>query len=132
MNLEPTSPAPTEKYNGTRKPLAHAFKKGVSGNPAGRPKGSRNLLGQKFVDDVYQIWQERGPECLRWMAENDPSALVRVVANILPQKFEQDVNIGVKIVRLPEHLNPAELEALYHQPKTIEHQTKDPSNGNPE
>src|SRR5215471_17049547 len=84
----------------------------------GRKKGSRNLLGEAFVTDLYDLWNRRGTEVLERLATEDPASLVRVVANILPQKFEQDVNIGVKIVRLPEHLNPTELEALYHQPKT--------------
>ena len=102
------------------------FVAGTSGY--GRQKGSRNKLGEAFIDDLYHDWVNNGAETLARLREEDPAAYVRVVAQVLPQKVEQDVNIGVKIVRLPEHLEPSQLEALYHQPKTIEHQ-KDMTNG---
>ena len=35
----------------------YAFKPGQSGNPAGRPKGSRNKLAETFLADVYAEWE---------------------------------------------------------------------------
>jgi hypothetical protein len=130
MNLEPISS--TDDRKRANFDVKGRFVAGNNVGHAGRPKGSRNKLGEAFVDDFYQVWLEEGIGAIRWMAKNDPSAFVRVGANILPQKFEADVNVGVKIVRLPQDLTSQELEALYHhQPKTIEHQPKqDTNNGN--
>ena len=45
-----------EKHRGLREP----WKPGESGNPAGRPKGSRNELSEEFVAEVYADWCEHG------------------------------------------------------------------------
>jgi len=58
-----------------------------TGNAAGRPKGSRNALGEAFIKDMYAKWQERGSEAITEMINNDPGAFVRVVAGILPKEL---------------------------------------------
>lgn len=63
------------------------FALGVSGNPDGRPKGSRNKLGEAFIQDVYAKWQEKGETALNEMIEKEPGAFVRVVAGILPKEL---------------------------------------------
>ena len=108
-----------------------AWKPGESGNLSGRPKGSRNKLGEAFIEDVYNTWKERGQEVLDWMCENDPSAFARIVAGILPQKMEADVNHRVQVVMIPEPKSPEQLEALYSPPRIIELKPeKEMENGN--
>ena len=65
------------------------FKSGEewAGNAQGRPKGSRNKLGEAFIQDVYAKWQEKGSESLTRMIEEEPGAFVRVVAGILPKEL---------------------------------------------
>lgn len=91
----------------------------------GRPKGSRNKLGEAFLNDAYETWKTRGKRCLEEMAESDPGGFCRLIGNILPDQFEMDVNVGVQIVRLPSHLDPAALEGLCNpvpvHSKLIEH-----------
>ena|SRR5260370_16198526 len=129
LNAEATEPF---RRDG-RKSLPQAYKPGQSGNPAGRPKGSRNKLGEAFIEDLYQCWKERGAEVLDWICDNDPSALARVVAQLLPQKMEADVNHRVQVVLIPEPKSPEQLEALYTAPRIIElkpEKEKEMENGN--
>ncbi|MGA7681839.1 MAG: hypothetical protein WCA54_16850 [Pseudolabrys sp.] len=64
----------------------------LTGNSGGgRPKGSRNKLGEKFIEDAYAEWQKSGPAALKTMAETDPGRFVRVIAGILPAKLDVTV-----------------------------------------
>ena len=67
--------------------IGKPFEPGQSGNPDGRPKGSRNKLGEAFIQDVYAKWQAKGETALDEMIKQDPGAFVRVVAGILPKEL---------------------------------------------
>jgi hypothetical protein len=54
----------------------------------GRPKGSRNRLGEKFIEDACEEWKKSGPAALATMAKTDPGGFVRVIAGILPTKLD--------------------------------------------
>ena len=57
---------PTKKFDGGNaaqkqdrtRGLLPPWKSGQSGNPAGRPKGSRNKLSEQFLEETYEVWQE--------------------------------------------------------------------------
>jgi Family of unknown function (DUF5681) len=61
----------TDNTNAQQKPWQ--FKPGQSGNPAGRPKGSRNRLGEDFLADAHQQWQQHGSKALETMATSEPA-----------------------------------------------------------
>ena len=63
---------------------------GESGNPAGRPRGSKNKLAQSFFTDVLQVWEERGLEAVREMAAMDPASFNRMVASTMPKEIDVD------------------------------------------
>ncbi|MGA7451726.1 MAG: hypothetical protein WBW73_10790 [Rhodoplanes sp.] len=61
------------------------FVRGNSGGP-GRPKGSRNRLGEEFLSDLYADWAEHGASVIAEVRERNPVAYLRTVAGLLPQQ----------------------------------------------
>jgi Family of unknown function (DUF5681) len=57
-------PETTDKKQDTR------FKPGQSGNPAGRPKGSRNKYSEHYIADIASAWEQHGPRLLAEWASN--------------------------------------------------------------
>ena len=78
-----------------------AFKKGQSGNPAGRPVGARSKLQEAFWKDFAGAWAEHGPTALLTVAKDDPSTFVKVAASVMPKEVEATVEHR-SVMRMPE------------------------------
>lgn len=63
------------------------FLPGNNGGP-GRPKGSRNKLGEAFIQDFYADWEDHGADAIRTMREERPHEYVKVAASLLPKEFK--------------------------------------------
>jgi hypothetical protein len=64
-----------------RPPVEHRFK---PGNP-GRPKGSRNKLGEHFIAALCADFEEHGVSVIECVREDDPAVYLRVIAQVVPQ-----------------------------------------------
>jgi hypothetical protein len=73
--------------NTAKKQRGRPFEPGRSGNPAGRPRGSRNKLGEDFIAAVAQDWADHGSEVLARVRQTSPAAYLRTVATLVPQQL---------------------------------------------
>jgi hypothetical protein len=64
----------------------------VGNGYGGRPRGSRNKLGEQFLLDLQEVWTECGPEALKRIVEEKPHELVKVVASLLPRQLHVQMN----------------------------------------
>jgi len=63
------------------------FLPGNTGLP-GRPKGSRNLLAEAMIEDLYQDWKAHGIQAIREVRETRPADYLRIVAMIVSKATE--------------------------------------------
>lgn len=77
------APVTTEK-----KQAATTWKPGQSGNPAGRPKGSRHKLSESFVKALLEDFEANGVAAIKKVRNEDPSSYLKTIANIVPKTFD--------------------------------------------
>jgi hypothetical protein len=70
----------------------YEFKPGQSGNPAGRPKGSRTKLGEEFVAAMQADFKEHGADVIEKVRIERPDAYLKVLASILPKELNVNYN----------------------------------------
>ena len=87
------------------------FKPGQTGNPTGRPKGSRNQFSEAFLKDIHTEWVEHGKEVLKAVRTEDPSTFLRVAASIIPKEFTVKED-NTSLERLLEQHSVEELDKL--------------------
>lgn len=72
--------------------LKPAWQQGQSGNPAGRPRGSRNKLGEAFLADLHADWLVSGVEAIQRVCRERP--------------HDSDAELIERIRELDRHVQP--------------------------
>ncbi|CAB4140979.1 hypothetical protein UFOVP399_51 [uncultured Caudovirales phage] len=81
-------PESTGQKRGNVPPVGKRFE---PGNP-GRPKGSRNKLGEAFLADMLADWEEYGVQVIATVRAEKPDVYLKTVASILPQQLNVKVS----------------------------------------
>lgn len=64
------------------------FAPGVSGNPAGRPKGAKHKLQEDFIRELALDFEAHGIAAISEVRERSPAQYLKVIASILPKEVE--------------------------------------------
>ena len=119
-------PENTGGKQGREKQALTQFKPGQSGNPKGRPKGSRNKLSEEFFRDLCDAWQAFGKPALMTAAWTHPLEFVRVVAGLMPKEMQPTItNVHL------ERLSNAELERIIAEGLSSGMDSESPPEGAP-
>ena len=81
-----------DAVSNAEKPRGVPFTLGNVANPAGRPKGSRNKLGEAFLADLLTDWEAHGPVVIQTVRADKPDVYLKVVASILPAQLNVKVS----------------------------------------
>ena len=70
------------------------FKPGQSGNPNGRPKGSKNKISEEIKEAFTQVLENRLPDVERWLLQvshEDPAKALEILIK-LSNRFLPELN----------------------------------------
>jgi hypothetical protein len=76
---------------------AHLFKPGQSGNPAGRPVGSKSKLTENILFDLAEFYAAEGKDLIRRVRDENPAALLQGLLKLIPKEVSLNVSGGVEL-----------------------------------
>lgn len=83
-----TSQKQTAKATEAARVAGTLFAPGASGNPGGKPVGSRNKLQGDFVRALASDFEQHGPEAIVAVRTDDPATYLRVIASLMPKEID--------------------------------------------
>lgn len=80
------------------------WKPGQSGNPAGRPKGSRHKLSEDFFKALAEDFEAHGVAAIVKMRDERPGDYAKMVAGLMTKEVEHsgDIGLGGALDALPD------------------------------
>ena len=96
-------------HQGTINIKPFEFAPGQSGNPKGRPVGSRTKLAEDFLKDIYEDWKLHGADAIIKVRKKKPEIYLRIVADLIPKDIKLDIpqlnRIAHVIVDMPNAIS---------------------------
>ena len=90
--IKATNPEPT----GTKQVRPSTlFKPGQSGNPAGRPKGSKNKLTENILEDLAEFYATEGKDLIRRVRDENPTALLQGLMKLIPRDYQLNLTADI-------------------------------------
>jgi hypothetical protein len=87
--------------------IGRPWKPGESGNPNGRPVGSRNAFSAAFLEDLRDVWIAHGKGAMIHTAKTSPEAFFATCARLIPR------DIAVTLTsKLPANLDATDWQML--------------------
>ena len=76
---------------------------GVSGNPNGRPVGSRSAFSAGFTRDLAEVWADKGKAAMLYTAEKQPAVFFATCARLIGPEVKLTIEQS-----LPGNLSPSD------------------------
>lgn len=73
------------------------FVKGQSGNPAGKPPGSKNKISEKFITALTADFEQHGDTVIEKVRTEKPENYLKIVADLVPKDFNIEGNVGLTV-----------------------------------
>ena len=74
----------------------HLWQRGESGNPAGRPRGSRNALSEEVICALLRDFRQHGQKAVARVRRTQPAAYLKILALLVPREMKVAHSGGVK------------------------------------
>jgi hypothetical protein len=97
---------------------SHMWKPGQSGNPLGRPVGSRNRINEKFLTKLERICDEHGDAMMEKAALAEPMQFIKMWAGLQPTKVEAKMT-SVSIFAHYDLTDPQEYLAAWKHAEAV-------------
>jgi Family of unknown function (DUF5681) len=85
---------------------ATLWQPGVSGNPAGRPRGSRNALSEEVICALLRDFRQHGQKAVARVRRTQPAAYLKILALLVPREHKVEHSNSLKA------LTDEQLEAM--------------------
>ena len=99
---------------------------GQSGNPNGRPVGSRSAFSAGFTRDLAEVWAEGGKASMLYTADKQPAVFFSTCARLLPN----DVRVTLE-QSLPGNLSPSDWPLMLEVVEAVKIAMPDAANRSP-